>query len=1193
MRLRLFLLPILSCLTIPAADWHHPLYLGRGGYWQQRVPVTIRNGADAEVAGKPVAVAVGNKRGQVPLVGARVEALRVVNEAGTEMLFAVISAEGSALIKGAVPAGAMLHIPAECPAKGNSLYYVYFDNPAAWGTPDFLTGLATAELNGEFEKGTGVLPAGWGSKSADDTHRNSWVTENPHSGKKCVKTVVDAGADPNWVAVYRPRMTIVAGAKYTITAWARAKDTTGKVGWFLHVGNPTKPMIHAPIQETGEGTYDWRKVTFEFVAPAEATMLTMGSVLYGQGTAWFDDVTITCDTPDQLAATAGEVERCPLRTEAAADKWELPARDWPRRLAIQVANPNPEARRDVLVHGDFREALRGSIAAERLRLMHGGKPVPFCLLNGNVLFPTSVPAQTLRTYWLYVAKDAATAAKTAGQTKLGSDIPSDQVFVPATERTDPRAYASLLGQAANLAKNGSFEQGGEMPTDWPAAAESATLKGVRYGLASPGVFGKRCASLTVPHQERTDWVGWRQSVPVQPTRSYLFAAWIKTEDIQQGNVALHAHQRTPDGKLTSERPHLSAGTPMAGTTDWTLASGVTQMPADGGILQVHLTMKATGTIKHDGVLVAEVLAATVGRLQTRAANAETGLTAWSVNPIVKTFRDDLPPETQAPVRLQLARNEQEALQLVVRSPQAIPNFRYELDVPRDKDGKGLGVLEKGVVGYVPIDHPTSYYRSETPVWHRKYPRGRGNCDGWAGWWPDPILPQQAVSLAAGDCQPLWITFETSKDAPAGEYAGAVRLYAGDRLVKRVPVTVNVWDFVLPEEHSLAAIYDIRFAGKSWSREGKSRQQLREDCLRFMAKRKLSGDRVRAQPKFRRDGDRIIADFTDYDKAMALYFDELKFPRAYTPGFFYVFGWAHLPKRILGEHPYEGVYPYEGADRSVLRPAYKRVYQECLRQYWAHMKEKGWADKLVLYISDEPHFTHEEVRQQMKAACDMIHEVDATIPIYSSTWRHCPEWNGYIDVWGVGSYGCFPVEEMQARKAAGDRIWFTTDGQMCTDTPYCAIERLLPHYCFSYDVEAYEFWGIAWLTYDPYEYGWHRYIAQSSGPGSSFYVRYPNGDGFLIYPGNPVGHDGIVASIRVEAARDGVEDYEYLDLLKSLATKTNDTAALALLEEAKSLAVIPNPGGRYSSRILPDPEAVPKLRQQLAAAILRLGSKAGR
>ena len=1191
MRFRLPFLLAVAAVSLAAADWHHPLYLGRGGYWQGRVPVVLRNRSEQPAVGTPLTLAVGPAKGQLPLAGERVEALRVVDAAGTEMLFAVTDAEGGELRKGVVPAGGALHLPAECPAQGRNLYYVYFDNPSAWGVPDFLTGIGAGALNGGFEAGKGRLPAGWSEKSADAQHRNEWVAENPRSGRKCVRTVVDAGAEPNWVSVHRPRMAVVPGAAYTITAWARAENAVGRVGWFLHVGNPGNTMMYAPIQETGEGTYDWRQVTFEFVAPAEATVMTMGTVLRGHGTAWFDDVTIVCDREQSVTAEVGTVERCPLRAEAVGAEWGLPAGDWPRRLAVQVANPDAEPRTDVLVHANLGAALRGSVPAGRLRLMRDGKAVPVCLLDGNLLFPASIPAQTLRTYWLYVAENAAAADKAEGQTLLGSDIPSDQIFVPATERTDPRAYAALLAQAANRVRNGSFEEGEDLPSDWPGAAERGGVTGVRYGLASPGVFGRRCASLTVPHQDKADWVGWRQDVPVVAGRSYLYAVWIRTEDIRAGAVSLHAHQRRADGQLSSESPHLSAGTPLTGTTDWTLASGVTRMPADASILQLHLTMKATGTVKHDGALVAEVMPATVGMLETRTPDLAEDLVAWSVNPVVKVFRDDLPPAAPPAVRVGLARNEQEPLQLVVRSGRDLTDFRYELEPPTHAGGRRLAVLEQGIVGYVPIDHQTSYYRSESPVWHRKFPTRRGSSDGWAGWWPDPILPRQGVPLVAGECQPLWITFESALDSPVGDYQGAIRLYAGSRLLRRVPITVEVWGFSLPEVRSLAAIYDVRFQGQSWDGEGKPRGQLVEDCMRFMAKRKLSADRVHAQPRFQREEGRIVADFAEYDQAMSLYFDELKFPKAYTPGFFYLFGWAFPPKRILGEHPYAGEYPYEGQDRGNLRAEYKQVYQECLRIYWEHVKEKGWADKLVLYISDEPHFTHEEIRVQMKALCDMIHAVDPGIPIYSSTWRHCPEWNGYLDVWGVGSYGCFAVEEMAARKAAGDRIWFTTDGQMCTDTPYCAIERLLPHYCYRYDVEAYEFWGIAWLTYDPYEFGWHAYKPQSSGPGSSFYVRYPNGDGFLVYPGNPVGHDGIVSSIRVEAARDGVEDYEYLRLLEGLATVGKDQAALALLEEAKGLAAIPNPGGRYSTRILPDPQALADLRGRLAQAILRLGMKA--
>ena len=349
------------------------------------------------------------------------------------------------------------------------------------------------------------------------------------------------------------------------------------------------------------------------------------------------------------------------------------------------------------------------------------------------------------------------------------------------------------------------------------------------------------------------------------------------------------------------------------------------------------------------------------------------------------------------------------------------------------------------------------------------------------------------------------------------------------------------------------------------------------------------DKIQPAPKIRYVDGRVEADFTEYDKAAEFYFDEMDLPYCYTPWTFYLFGWGHPPKTFLGERPYEGEPPYTDADRSQLRPEYKQAYQACLKVFWDHVKEKGWADRFVLYISDEPHDWHAHIGVQMKALCDMIHEVDPAIPIYSSTWKHVPDWDGYLDVWGVGHYGRVAVDKMVELQQAGDRIWFTTDGQMCTDTPYCAVERLLPHYCFKYGAQAYEFWGASWLTFDPYRYGWHSYIRQSSEPGEHYWIRYPNGDGFLIYPGGPLGQDAPVSSIRLENAREGVEDYEYLYRLKSLADQAKADGrdvsdAAAALAAAAELVEIPNAGGRYSSKILPNPETLLQTRIQVAEAI---------
>ena len=395
--------------------------------------------------------------------------------------------------------------------------------------------------------------------------------------------------------------------------------------------------------------------------------------------------------------------------------------------------------------------------------------------------------------------------------------------------------------------------------------------------------------------------------------------------------------------------------------------------------------------------------------------------------------------------------------------------------------------------------------------------------------------------------------------------------------------VRVWNFALPAVAETPAIYDLRLHSKWWKDdfEGLDADGRRRLLWKFNSEKRICPDSLGGQPKFTRAADGTIkADFTEYDRLASEYFDEFHFPVSYTPGIFYCFGWAMPPKKFLGEDPYPGEWPYEGANRMQLRPEYKKAYQTALRLYWNHVKAKGWADKLVLYISDEPHFTRQEIKTQMIACCQMIHEVDPAIRIYSSTWRHCPEWNDSIDVWGVGHYGNFPVDEMKARAAAGKHIWFTTDGQMCLDTPYCAVERMLPHYCAAHHAEAYEFWGSTWLTYDPWKFGWHSYIPQSDTPGRHYFVRYPDGDGYLIYPGVPGRFKGPVTSVRLEAARDGVEDFSYLKRLERLAAGNDPRAerAKTLLAEFRALVTIPNAGGRYSTRILPEPEKIGILRR---------------
>jgi len=98
--------------------------------------------------------------------------------------------------------------------------------------------------------------------------------------------------------------------------------------------------------------------------------------------------------------------------------------------------------------------------------------------------------------------------------------------------------------------------------------------------------------------------------------------------------------------------------------------------------------------------------------------------------------------------------------------------------------------------------------------------------------------------------------------------------------------------------------------------------------------------------------------------------------------------------------------------------------------------------------------------------------------------------------------------------------------------------------------------------------------------------------------SPKSEARLLTSVRFEQAREGVEDFEYLNLLRSLIEKSETTqpgnakaaSAKSVLEEAMSLVDCPTDIGRYSTRILPGPQRLETVRIKVARAIESLNGK---
>lgn len=1112
--------------------WSTDLAFGGSELWRSRVAVQVGNQGAEAVAGAPVEVPIGATG--LPLAGARAQDIRATDDAGTELLFDLRGPNGR-LTEGAIPDGARLVLPVAAPAGGSQRLWVYWNHPDAYPVPDYLKGSA-ALANASFEAGGTTVDA-WDLSGADAQHRITWSKESPRTGERCVKVEVDAGAESTWIAARQAGIGLQGGRRYRVSGWAKGRDVVGRAGWFIHVATGANAMAINRVEGESKGTFDWQQTVIEFTAPDGAQSLTVGTVLFGTGTAWFDDVKVEAldAAKPAVTATVGAVEQLKL-AEIGPGEWPTTgplAKAWCRGTAI-VYNTG-DAAASALVAVPAKALTVRVPKGEPLAVWdpRTSRPIPHLISGDSILMLIDVPARCRLALPVYV----------------GVELPGRAMTM-----------ADLVDAPGNLAPNPGFEDGtGDKPASWSGGTEGVQAEGVSVTRVKGGARGEWCGRSVVPAAAPARWVGWRKAVPCDPNTDYFFSARVKTEGLT-GPAPLYVHFLDDKGEWAGQRGG-STGTGPSGTTDWTTIGSIMHSGPDTKSFEMHLTMNNNGTVWHDDVVLRRAVAGRMGGMENRARPGG-GLTVWALDPIVKPMRDAVPPQAAgpSPVPLAATRGERETLQLCLRTNTDMAGVKLSATCA------GLPLkIER--VGYVPVLQPGGYFNEKAQAWERLKPHGQSRTDGWQGWWPDYLLPlDKPLDLRANQTQAVWVTMTVPRDAQPGVHRGQVVIAPATGAARTVDFTLTVWPFTQPERASLQVIYDLRSGGDH------------DAWLKFMAEHRVCPDSL-PSPKFElRDG-KVSMDATLFDKEATRRFDELKMSAAYLPEVFYACGWAYPPRDFLGCR-----YP---------SPEYKSAYQQALKLLWDHCHQRGWSRYLTLYVSDEPHFDRPEVTKWLGEVIGYAREVAPDITVYSSTWRHNKAWDGILNHWGVGQYGCFPTDEIAARRRAGDKIWFTTDGQMEIDTPYAACERMLPWYCFAHDVSGYEFWGLSWYTYDPYRYGWHSFIQQADEPGEgkSYNIRYPNGDGYLAYPGEPLGRTEPVASIRLEQARDGIEDYEVFAALAKLAA---DKPALAprielLLKKVRDLMVIPNAGGYRTSDWLPDPLLPARLRLEAGDLLTRLGS----
>ncbi|HUS80155.1 MAG TPA: glycoside hydrolase domain-containing protein, partial [Armatimonadota bacterium] len=161
---------------------------------------------------------------------------------------------------------------------------------------------------------------------------------------------------------------------------------------------------------------------------------------------------------------------------------------------------------------------------------------------------------------------------------------------------------------------------------------------------------------------------------------------------------------------------------------------------------------------------------------------------WWCEGAYKVNRDRPAPEREDPVvRLEAARGEFEPAQIVLRPKRDLTKLTA---APSDLLGPGGATIPGNQISVMSVGYVN--------VWR---PTDRQGCEGW---WPDPLPPlEDPIDLAANRNQPLWLRVWVPRDARPGDYTGTVALRA-DGWKADVPVALRVFDFEVPDRHSMVA-----------------------------------------------------------------------------------------------------------------------------------------------------------------------------------------------------------------------------------------------------------------------------------------------------------------------------------------------------------------------------------------------------
>lgn len=536
------------------------------------------------------------------------------------------------------------------------------------------------------------------------------------------------------------------------------------------------------------------------------------------------------------------------------------------------------------------------------------------------------------------------------------------------------------------------------------------------------------------------------------------------------------------------------------------------------------------------VLLAVTAAVVLSGCQLPSRTTALGL--WAAEPDQQLFPDtprqtdnDVYSESRAGVSLAGAVNETVAFQVIIPGGSGADAVtRVKLTDLVGKDGS------------ITAPHATVYREAfvrvdSYPAWfYQRTPFRRAVRE-----YPDVLIPVVAGSTALpAELVPernvvFWVDVDVPPGTPAGTYTGRLDVQMRTQAVTQLAVELEVWPFALPDTPHVLALAPL-----SWStlvahhleRDGKPYRPQRlvsddplkpaalsviDAAFRLLRAHRCNGLLTDLYPlrQATPDGEMQI-DWTDYDTIASAYLDGSAFEdRVPLPV------WA-LP--VDDHSPVAAA--YGGVDSRRYAEAVRQTAASCL----AHFQQRGWLDRNVTLLFASAGHTGDEYAAYQSLA-KLFHAAGPSIRL----WCDLPPqsmapfgWLGhpFLDLSKLVGVWCPPARfadpaVLAAFHGGGGRAWWQPDRP-----PYSGSLALVSP---PIDIRSIAWQASRWSSDAVWLNGAADWPAEPSATAGKLPADATAS--WLLYPGRAYGLDVPVPSIRLKRLRRGLQDAEYLWLLR--------------------------------------------------------------